>query len=256
MSFEKIRSEKLAQPVVRQIELMILRGILTPGERLPSERELSERMGVSRPSLREAVAELDGKGLLSARPGSGIYVSDDLAAHFPPALTQLFSRHSEAVMDYIAFRRDMEGLAVERAAELGSDTDLELIDTIFKKMETAHLTRKSAEEAELDARFHMAISEASHNVVMLHIMRAMFDLLQEGVMFNRQTMFRQKMTREMLLDQHREINKALQARDPQAARAALNSHLDFVEEALTAQARADHNEAIARQRISRESERS
>jgi GntR family transcriptional regulator, transcriptional repressor for pyruvate dehydrogenase complex len=64
----------------------------------------------------------------------------------------------------------------------------------------------------------MAIIEASHNVVMLHMMRGMFDLLAEGVFFNRQVMFRQRATREMLLDQHRAINEALQRRD--AARAA------------------------------------
>ena len=58
MPFEKVQPGKLADAVVRQIELLILRGILRPGERLPAERELSERMGVSRPSLREAVSEL------------------------------------------------------------------------------------------------------------------------------------------------------------------------------------------------------
>ena len=57
MPFQKVQSEKLSTAVVRQIELLILRGILRPGERLPSERELSERLGVSRPSLRDAIAE-------------------------------------------------------------------------------------------------------------------------------------------------------------------------------------------------------
>ena len=64
MPFEKILPEKVSQSIVRQIELLILRGILRPGERLPSERELSERLGVSRPSLRDAVAELQQAGLL------------------------------------------------------------------------------------------------------------------------------------------------------------------------------------------------
>ena len=56
MPFQRVEAEKLSQSVVRQIEQLILRGILRPGERLPAERELSERMGVSRPSLRDAVA--------------------------------------------------------------------------------------------------------------------------------------------------------------------------------------------------------
>lgn len=249
MPFEKVQSGKLADAVVRQIELLILRGILRPGERLPSERELSERMGVSRPSLREAVADLQGKGLLTARPGAGIFVSEDLAAQFSPALTALFARHEDAVFDFIAFRRDMEGLAIERAARMGSDTDLKVVDTVFARMEAAHSRHNASEEAALDAEFHMAIVEASHNVVMLHMMRSMFDLLRKGVFFNRQVMFRQRATRDMLLDQHRAINAGLQARDAVAARAAVEAHLDFVAEAQENQIKADRNEAVAIKRF-------
>ncbi len=252
MPFQKVQSEKLALAVVRQVELLILRGILRPGERLPSERELSERMGVSRPSLREAIDELEARGLVATKPGSGIYVRDDIAARYPPALTRLFASHTEAVVDYIAFRRDIEGLAAERAARLGSDTDLRVIDSIFRKMETAHQKRNPSEEARLDAEFHMAIIEAGHNVVMLHVMRGMYELLTEGVFFNRQVMFRQRTTRDMLLDQHRAINDALQVRDPKAARAALERHMDFVLEALQAQQKADRNEEIARMRYAHE----
>ena len=79
MPFLKIDAEKLSQSVVQQIELLILRGILHPGERLPSERELSERMGVSRPSLREAVADLQARGLLASRPNAGIFVAEVLS---------------------------------------------------------------------------------------------------------------------------------------------------------------------------------
>ena len=78
MPFEKITAGKLSQAVTHQIEELILRGILRPGERLPSERELAERMGVSRPSLREAIADLQEKGLLSSRAGAGIFVADVL----------------------------------------------------------------------------------------------------------------------------------------------------------------------------------
>jgi GntR family transcriptional regulator, transcriptional repressor for pyruvate dehydrogenase complex len=252
MPFEPVHSEKLSSAVVRQIEQLILRGVLRPGDRLPSERELAERMGVSRPSLRDAIADLHDRGLLDSRPGSGIFVAEVLGSAFSDALIKLFSQHEESVFDYLAFRRDMEGLAAERAAKLGSDTDLKVIATIFAKMEAAHGKRASADEAELDAAFHMAIIEASHNVIMLHMMRSMYDLLKQGVFYNRQMMFRNKTTRTVLLDQHRAINIALQARDPAAARAAISAHLDFVETALADQLKAEKNEAIARQRYEHE----
>ena len=91
MPFEKITAGKLSQAVTHQIEELILRGILRPGERLPSERELAERMGVSRPSLREAIADLQEKGLLSSRAGAGIFVADVLGNAFSPALVSLFT---------------------------------------------------------------------------------------------------------------------------------------------------------------------
>lgn len=255
MPFEKIDSEKLADSVVRQIELLILRGILRPGERLPSERELSERLGVSRPSLRDAVADLQARGLLTTRAGAGIFVADVLGSAFSKALIKLFAAHDEAVFDYLSFRRDLEGMAAARAARIGSDTDLKVVGAIFAKMEAAHEKRNPADEARLDAEFHLSIIEASHNVIMLHMMRAMFDMLREGVFYNRQMMFRQRTTRTLLLDQHRAINLAIQARDPEAARAAIDAHLNYVEQALKDLRRAEKLEAIARQRFEHEQSR-
>jgi len=255
MPFQSVQPEKISTTVTHQIELLILRGILRPGERLPSERELSDRLGISRPSLREAVAELQEKGLLTSKAGAGIYVADVLGGAFSPALIRLFSAHDEAVFDYIAFRRDMEGLAAERAARLASDTDLRVIQTILDKMVAAHAKRDSADEALLDADFHLSIIEASHNVIMLHMMRSMYDLLREGVFYNRQIMFRQRSTRDTLLEQHRAINEAIQARDPAASRAAVEAHLNFVEQALTEQKKAERHEASARQRYEHEQRR-
>ncbi len=254
MPFQPVTPEKLSQAVIRQIEQLILRGILRPGERLPPERDLAERLKVSRPSLRDAIATLQETGLLSAKPGAGVFVADVLGSAFSPALIQLFARHDEAVFDYLSFRRDMEALAAERAAKLASDTDLAVVRTVFDKMEAAHSKRNVDEEAQLDAQFHMAIVEASHNVIMLHMMRSMYDLLQGGVFYNRQVMFKQRTSRAVLLDQHRQINAALQARDSAAARAAVETHLDYVERALADHKKAERNEHIARQRLQHETE--
>jgi len=255
MPFQTIKPEKLSQAVTRQIELLILRGILRPGERLPSERDLADQLGVSRPSLRESLADLQNRGLLVSRAGAGVFIADVLGSAFSPALIQLFASHDEAVFDYLDFRRDMEGLAGERAARLGSDTDLQVINQIFLKMEAAHPKRNPTEEAALDAEFHLAIVEASHNVIMLHMMRSMFDLLREGVFYNRKVMFKQRTTRSALLDQHRAINTALMARDPSGTRAAIEAHLDYVGTALSDQQKADHNEAVARLRLQQEQTR-
>lgn len=255
MTFRRIEPEKLSQSVIRQIEDLILRGILRPGERLPSERDLAERLGVSRPSLRDAVANLSERGLLNSRANSGIYVAEVLGSAFSPALVKLFASHDEAVFDHIAFRRDIEALAAERAARMASDTDLAVIDTLHQRMVEAHKRRDPPLESQLDAEFHMSIMEASHNVITLHMMRSMFDLLQQGVFYNRQSMFQQRANRDGLLAQHTAINTALQARDPDAARAAVTAHLDYVEMMLRERQRAEANELTAEQRLAHERER-
>ena len=249
MPFRPVSPEKLSTAVVRQVEELILRGILKPGKRLPPERDLAERLGVSRPSLRDAIAQLQEAGLLSAKPGAGVFVADVLGSAFSPALMSLFARHDEASMDYLSFRRDMEGLAAERAARLGSDTDLAVVSAVLTKMVAAHESRNAEEEAALDAQFHMSIIEASHNVVMLHMMRSMYELLRGGVFYNRQVMFKQQTKRAVLLDQHRAIHDALIARDAQRARAAVEAHMSYVERALMDQQRAERHEDVARQRL-------
>lgn len=255
MPFQKITPERVADSVIRQIEQLILRGILRPGERLPSERDLSDRLGVSRPSIREAIGSLVGRGLLATRKGSGIYVADVLGSAFSEPLIQLFSSHEEALFDYLSFRRDLEGIAAERAARLGSDTDHQVIASVFRKMEAAHSKRNPAEEAALDAEFHMSIVEAAHNVFMLHMMRSMFEMLRAGVFYNRKVMFKVRTTRDGLLDQHRRICDTILDRDPEAAREAVEAHLNFVESCMLEDRKAEANEHVARLRFAYEQER-
>jgi GntR family transcriptional repressor for pyruvate dehydrogenase complex len=252
MPFTPIIQERVADSVVHQIEQLILRGVLRPGERLPSERSLAEKLGVSRPSVREAIADLETRGLLRAKAGSGVYVADVLGSAFSEPLIQLFSSHDEALFDYIAFRRDLEGLAAERAARMASDTDLKVISAVFHKMEQAHNKRNPAEEAALDAEFHMAIVEASHNVFMLHMMRSMFEMLRAGVFYNRQVMFKVRTTREALLDQHRAIHDAILDRKPEQARRAIEDHLGFVETCMHEDKKAVANESISKLRYEQE----
>ena len=232
MPFERIVADKISGAVVRQIEELILQGVLRPGDRLPAECELSETMEVSRPTLREALAELEERGLIATRPGGGTFVAEVLGSAFAPPLIELFATHDTALFDYIAFRRDLEGLAAERAAVNATETDLAVIDSVFRRMEEAAQKRNPDEEAAIDAQFHMTIVEAAHNVVMLHMMRSLYDLLVRGVFYNRSIVYSLRERRSRLLEQHRAIRDAVVERNPKAARAAVEAHMDFIAEAL------------------------
>jgi GntR family transcriptional repressor for pyruvate dehydrogenase complex len=245
MPFQKIVAEKISTTVTRQIEELILQGVLRPGDRLPAERELSETMDVSRPTLRDALADLEQRGLIATRPGGGTVVAEVLGSAFAAPLIELFATHDEALFDYIAFRRDMEGLAAERAALHATDADLAVINSVFARMEEAARKRNPDEEAAIDAEFHMAIVEAAHNVVMLHMMRSLYDLLVRGVFYNRNAIYSLRESRTKLFDQHRAIRDAVVGRDPRAARAAIEAHMDFIAVSLRDANRLRSREQVA-----------
>ena len=245
MPFQKIVAEKISTTVTQQIEELILQGVLRPGDRLPAERELSETLDVSRPTLRDALADLEQRGLIATRPGGGTVVAEVLGSAFAAPLIELFATHDEALFDYIAFRRDMEGLAAERAALHATDADLAVINSVFARMEEAARKRNPDEEAAIDAEFHMTIVEAAHNVVMLHMMRSLYDLLVRGVFYNRNAIYSLRESRTKLFDQHRAIRDAVVGRDPRAARAAIEAHMDFIAVSLRDANRLRSREQVA-----------
>ncbi len=245
MPFRKIVAGKISAAVSRQIEELILQGVLRPGDRLPAERDLAETMDVSRPTLREALADLEARGLVATRPGGGTFVAEVLGSAFAPPLIELFASHDTALFDYVEFRRDLEGLAAERAAVNATKADLAALDSVLRRMEEAAAKHDPGEEAALDADFHMAIVEAAHNVIMLHMMRSLFELLVRGVFYNRSVVYSLPERRSRLLDQHRAIRDAVLARDPCAARQAAEVHLDFIAEALRDAHRVRTREQVA-----------
>ncbi|MGG7566437.1 FCD domain-containing protein [Rhodovulum sp. DZ06] len=247
--FAPVAPERISAAVIRQVEELILQGVLRPGERLPPERELAAALDVSRPTLREALAELERRGLVRTRRGAGVYVAEVLGSAFAPPLIELFATHDLALYDYLAFRRDLEGMAAERAAVQATPSDRAAIAAAFARMEAAHAARAHDEEARRDADFHMAVVEAAHNVVMLHMMRSMFELLRRGVFYNRDKLFSLAATREALLAQHRAIRDAVVEGRPEAAKAAVEAHLDYVAAQMREVGRRDRLEAVAALRL-------
>lgn len=132
--------------------------------------------------------------------------------------------------DFLEFRTTVDGIAARYAAQRATDSDREILTTSFEAMEKAHETNDPAEEADIDANFHMAIAKAAHNGVLLHIMRGLFNLLRKDVLFNRMRLYSHHGSRDLLLKQHREIYEAIMAKDPERASSAAESHLGYVKE--------------------------
>lgn len=247
--FSGISHSRTADEVVQQIELLILDGVLRDGDRLPGERDLAQSLDVSRPILREALKELEARGLLTSHHGGGTFVADIIGQVFSKPITDLISRHARATRDYLEYRRELEGLTAELAARRASDTDKALLARIIEDMRRAHQSGLPEEELAADVEFHNAVGEAAHNIVLLHTMRACYRLLSEGIFFNRKAVFSLPDAREQLLAQHVAIHDAIIAGDTIAAKQAAQAHIDFVMRAVDESVRADEWGRVSKLRL-------
>jgi GntR family transcriptional repressor for pyruvate dehydrogenase complex len=236
MEVGHVRQRRLSDDIVSQLETMILEGTLRAGERLPAERVLAEQFGVSRPSLREAIQKLAARGLLVSRQGGGNYVADSLGSTFSDPLLHLLENNPDAQRDLLEFRHTLEGSCAFYAAQRATELDRQRLADAFAALQDCYsrsgkVTR--AEEGAADANFHLAIAEASHNAVLLHTIRGLFDLLKRNVVTNIGGMYAQRdETRDMLIEQHRTLYQAIIDGRAEDARALSNRHIDYVQEVL------------------------
>lgn len=248
--FEPVDHASVVDAIVEQIEGLILNGVLRDGHKLPSERDISERMAVSRPKVREALKRLEDYGLIISRHGEGTFVAPLIGSAMSPALIELYSRHSGAFLDYLEFRREQEQFASALAAERATKIDKEILSAIINELETAHQVGDFAASEDADIRFHVAIVDASHNTLLVHSMSSIYALTRQNLFYNR-AVLRAKDgdgAGDLLLQQHRAIYQAIMDGNPELARKAARDHINFVERSYLVDQNRDRREQIAKRR--------
>ncbi|WP_341502948.1 pyruvate dehydrogenase complex transcriptional repressor PdhR [Gallaecimonas sp. GXIMD4217] len=230
--YQRIKQPKLADVIQEQLETLILEGTLAPGEKLPPERELAKQFEVSRPSVREAIQKLEAKGLLLRRQGGGTYVSRDLYSGLAQPLFALIQGHDESQLDLLEFRYALEAMSAYYAADRGTSADLDSIRRSHEEVEQAHDDGDIEQEAAAICRFHEAVAQASHNVVILHLVRVMKPLLEENVRQNLEMLYQRSSSPEKVAGHRRTLLECIVSGKPQEARQACEQHLAFLEETL------------------------
>lgn len=232
MASLKVKAAKLSDVILEQLEHMILEGTFSPGQRLPAERELAKQFEVSRPSLREAIQKLEVKGLVSRKQGGGTYVCEQLDGGLTDPLFDLISKHPESQFDLLEFRHALEGISAYYAAMRGTQADFDEIKKCYDAIEVAQKEKDVAVEAKSVFEFYLSITEASHNVVLLHLIRGMTGLLEQNIQQNLDVLAQKKGVGK-LVDEHRcKLMDTIVAGKPELARSACNEHLAFIEETL------------------------
>ncbi|KAA3518432.1 FCD domain-containing protein [Agrobacterium vitis] len=225
--------------LTERIEAMIVERKLSPGGRLPPERSLAAELDVSRSRLREAIQQLISRGIVVSRRGGGTFVaSQDATQSLERALERALKPLLPMVQgeagywrDVMEIRKSLDTDAAYYAALRATDLDKERMKVAFAAMSAAEGGNPQS-QARADAAFHMAIAEASHNVILRQIVAGLSELLQHSIAQSLMQFYRQPDLAPALERQHGLILDAILAGQPDEARKAAADHLAFVEENL------------------------
>jgi GntR family transcriptional regulator, transcriptional repressor for pyruvate dehydrogenase complex len=223
-----IKPKRMSDQVFEQLKDLIFRGHLKPGERLMTERELAQNLGVSRPTVREALNKLVAMHLLEHRQGQGTFVNAPNAGADKNPLAAVINGEDASLMDLLEVRLGLECNAVALAARRATEEDVREIEKSVQEMAVAVGEGNLGSDA--DITFHMAIAYATKNIVQIHIMKSLYDLLFHGIHENLQHLYTEPMNLEKVLQQHTDILDAVRQRDPDEAYAAMKRHITFVQD--------------------------
>jgi len=216
----------VADVVCQRIERLIVDGVLKTGQRLPSERRLTEKLGVSRTALREGLHLLRARGIIDTAQGKGSFVAD-LSGQGPVSpLMHLFSSQPRTLYDLFEVRSLLEGESARLAALRGTDADFVLIGRAYQALvEAREQTLEASAHARLDHAFHLAICEASHNPVLVQTLASLTDLLLSSVFASVNNLYHRDLQKRQIDRQHTRLYNAVTGRLPEQARKAAVAHI-------------------------------
>lgn len=234
MRLQAVEPRRLYRQIADQIRKLIGKGVVAPGERLPAERDLARRLGVSRPSLREAVIALEVEGLLDVRVGSGIYVA---RAGSPSRGADLGG--ASGPFEVIRARWMIEGECAALAAKHGTDAQLRAIRKAHADLQRE--AKRHHNPLDADRAFHVRIAQATGNSALELVVQTLWDQRVGPLYRALEVKLEYPAMAGETLSEHQAVLDAILARRPAAARAAMRRHMDMTRTRYTK----DWKEAVA-----------
>lgn len=219
MPLQSIAPQRLYRQIADQLRALIAQGEFAVGARLPAERDLAQQLGVSRPSVREALIALEVEGWVEVRTGSGVYVLErERRAAAPVAETEW------GPLELIRARRVVEGETAAIAAQQRRRPHLEAMGRALDDMRD--MAARQIMPMEADRAFHLAIVEACGNVVLSETVQGFWDSRRGPIFTRLGGYFETVASWRMAIAEHETIRDAIAARDADAARQAMHQHMD------------------------------
>ncbi|HEY9573145.1 MAG TPA: FadR/GntR family transcriptional regulator [Pusillimonas sp.] len=227
MPIKIIEPQRLYRQISEQLRQLILAGEFAPESRLPAERELAVQLGVSRPSLREALIALEVQGYIEVRKGSGIYVCD----HPPRSSKKYDLSQEEGPLEVIRARALLESEVAATAAKLGRKAHFDAIEEAIEMMVAE--TDAGLIPIEADQLFHVRIAEATGNSVLIGVVKQLFEFRMGPLFDQLHSHFESSDVWLQAIAEHRKILKALRAKDSELARITMQEHMGVAFKRLT-----------------------
>jgi len=220
MRLQVIEPRRLYRQIADQIRTLIGNGEVAPGARLPAERDLARQLGVSRPSLREALIALEVEGLLDVRVGSGIYVAQSDGRAGGAVLAD-----SSGPFEVIRARWMIEGECAALAAKHGGPAQLRAIRNAHAELRKE--AKRHHNPLDADRRFHVRIAEATGNSALELVVQTLWDQRVGPLYRALESKLEYPAMAAETINEHKAILDAILARDPTAARSAMRRHMDM-----------------------------
>ena len=222
MPFQTIEPRRLYRQIAEQIRALVRSGEYPPGVRLPPERDLAKQLGVSRPSVREALIALEVEGLVEVRIGSGIYVQGPAAGRNGEEAPAV---HAEAgPFELLRARHVIEGECAALAAKSAKKPQLAAIEEALEVMQREFDADKQPLAG--DQLFHVRIAEATGNGALVAVVKMLWDERTGPLYKQLEHHYDSPALWTAAMAEHRAVVKAIAAHDASAARAAMHRHLN------------------------------
>lgn len=222
------RNPKAYDQVIEEIKCKIKKGEIRKGDKLPSEREMAESLGVSRTSVREALRALEVIGLIESIQGAGNYIRTNFDNSLFEPLSITFMLQENSIKEMYDVRETLELQCARLSARYIEKNELELLTTILNRM---YLAKNEEESFKLDIEFHYLIAKTSRNVLLINILDVISQLMDESIKKSRMQILHEGNTRENLLEIHENLLSAIRCRNESKASQAMQEHFNLIRKA-------------------------
>lgn len=227
--FNSISSKKVYEQVIEQIQERILNGEIKKGDKLPSERELSEQMNVSRTSIREAIRVLETMGVIESKQGEGNFICINIEKSLIEPLSMIFKLNDGTWQNVLEFRELLELQTVKIAAIRATDKEcMELKNIIDEMKEETNITYNSKAIVLLDQKFHNKLATISRNYLIESLFTMSSKLFEVFIEEAREKIISTYWSKEVLFEKHNDIYEAIKDKNPDLAYEKMKDHMETI----------------------------